>query len=754
MEEEFILKDKQDAISSNSQESMCKEKKEIFLFSYGKNGPEINYCDSKIINQILFEFTFDSTYETLIKEIGYISAFKFKRFEAYTTSNYFELIKYLNKKILIAEGNKPSFPQNIERKIIHEKLILNYQTLSQIVDYLMFLLNRVISHKAEMEMTWFLNKGSLSTQYTVKVNEKELKIDFFWKVKYLEIKISDYSMSGDSINLDKVIFFEIFYNTLFPSINTIAFDLNITKLNEIYLGDDSPYKMRKNSIENISKNFSNCIIANYILLFKICHKSKQKQFNFHFKLNDNYIQEIGTVLWAQLEPISTTKLPQEKTHLLFYSHLYSLSKLNFFECSINALDKLLFQTVLFLIFQNNDLTGFSIKLFPNEIIKRKTFFNNLIFDKKDEESIDNLYKHYDILHKEKYDWNHKDINVIKEEFLLDLLFDDFNSNLTRLAVVIQKKCLVQIMKMNLILPEELRLKLNYSYAIGYFIRNLFSIFVIKALQIKFELLEISSNVDLPDSFFKDPNTSVNISNVTISEMRINLKNITKFINFDELPISLTSLTFTSLSFEDLCKLAQGLHKKRYDLENLKEIAIEVNYTKSENYDEALKQLLLVLPDNLYKFNYRMKTYTDETLIVNAVNYLIQLQNVEDKFNARFEFFVPELDEEDAELKGSMYINSLKKKIMKGADTSKKNWFKYAFHENVKNELSIEICKYSINANMLKQYHWLDKLITNINKKHNTFNEFTNNMLMIYSILSLLNRPYQKLMIKLVFNKDS
>lgn len=750
---DLITKDTTDLIAKEKQETICSENKEVFCYSYSKEKPIKHYSDSEIIKEILYEFSLNSGYEEFLKNIGYISSFKFKRFESYNTSTYFTLIQDLSKKILASENGKPSFPQNLESKIIHNKLILNYQTLSQIVDYLLFLLNRAIQQKKEDEITSFLNKGSISSQFGVKVNEKELKIDFFWKVQVLEIKLSE-SLNSDLINLDKIIFFEICYNTLFPNINTISFDLNINKLNEIYLDDDSPYKMRKNSIENISKNFSNCIIGNYILLYKLCQKSKKKKFNFHIKLNDDYIKEIETVFWSQIETLTIPKPSKEKTHLLLYSHLYSLNKLHFLDCSINALDKLLFNIVLIMIFRNNDLTGFSIKLFPNEINKRKMLLNNLIFDKKDEESIDNIYKHYDILHKEKYDWQHKDNNIIKDEFILDLLFDDFSLNLIRLSVVIQKKCKVQVMKLNCILPEELREKLNYSYAIGYFIFNLFNIFLLKVFQIKFDLLEVTSNVNLPDLFFQKPIIPINISNLTINQMVINLKNLSKFINLDYLPQSLTSLTMTSIGFEDLCKLAQGISKKKYELEKLREIIIEVNYTKTENYDEPLKQLLLALPDNLYKFTYKMKTYIDDTLIVNSINYLIKLQNVEDVFYANFDFFLPELDEEEEdELKAWFYINTLKQKIRKGADSSQKNWFKFFFNNNVKNQLSIVIFKYSISNNMMKQYHWLDQLITNINRKHNTSNENSSNMLIIYSILGLLNIPYQKLFIKFVFNKE-
>ena len=177
-------------------------------------------------------------------------------------------------------------------------------------------------------------------------------------------------------------------------------------------------------------------------------------------------------------------------NLMFYNSFFNIPKLLKFTININSLDNLLFKNFLVLFFsflskKTMVIEELEINLFPKEIhsyginfrkiLLNKIFFENLVqkdFDDYKDNSINWKYERVFRLNSKK---ENKPLISIRDDKILDLLYDDFSNNLLILILLLEKNVKNNKMKISLIMPKFLLDKKNYSSAIYFFLHNLFKI---------------------------------------------------------------------------------------------------------------------------------------------------------------------------------------------------------------------------------------------------------------------------------------
>lgn len=151
--------------------------------------------------------------------------------------------------------------------------------------------------------------------------------------------------------------------------------------------------------------------------------------------------------------------------------LYYLSPKTGFKLDLNALDPLLFKNIIYTIFiilsNGEPIQNIEISLFPQDNLNKneinKIYLNHLSFKDKKKFKIPNELEeiYYDVNNHKQFNWKNKeDINIIsvEEDKVYDVLFEDFNTNLFYLLVLIDKnsQTLSESIKINL--PQNLLTK--------------------------------------------------------------------------------------------------------------------------------------------------------------------------------------------------------------------------------------------------------------------------------------------------------
>ena len=133
----------------------------------------------------------------------------------------------------------------------------------------------------------------------------------------------------------------------------------------------------------------------------------------------------------------------------------------------------------------------------------KIYLNHVIFNNLKKYISDDLKEiNFDYLNHNKFNWKNKDSNDIIDtspDKIYDILFEDFNTNLFYLLVLIDKnsQTLSETIKINL--PQNLLTKKKYIHSISYFIYNIFNFLLKKKLSINMSQFKLVTNIQIPDS---------------------------------------------------------------------------------------------------------------------------------------------------------------------------------------------------------------------------------------------------------------
>ena len=696
------------------------------------------------------------------KQFDFIkNGFKFKTFEKYyknfpltDSKTKLKLIKILYKS-LYNEKNPPELKGVLPADMV---LILNLKTLDEICDYILFSLHCLYNTKNVDAKLTSLISGTMSWRdaCTKKYFSNSVEFSKFEKaMNYLEtlncfscfnLELTKHLKEKQEINFEKILLFHLFYEALLKTCMKINIDMTIPKLDQLYFCTKTKKMLRlidKKSLNeslnlNSDSTFLKGILVNYLIMNIIGDHFKDREgLLLSFEQYESYIYEIFSLLQNEVLELKDKEIPNficnyENCNLLFYSAMYYLSPKTGFKLHLNVLDPLLFKNIIYTIFiilsNGEPIQDVEISLFPKENLKNnidinKIYLNYLYYNNFAKKKVNNELKEikFNFDNHYEFNWKNHDMNDVidtSEDKIYDILFEDFNTNLFYLLVLIDKnsQTLSESIKINL--PQVLLTKKKYVHSVAYFIYNVFNFLFKKKLSINMSQFKLVTNIEIPDIICRFP--KISLSNLKINNLKIKINNISNIIDFNSLPYSTTSqLSFSNLSYADFTNLITSL--KNYISEQksppstLKHLKIKFGNTLYNYFnviDDMLRNYTFLKTISYLTFKIKNELSTNEyfELMWKVINSLACAENTPKNLSVNIKLYYDEKED-------PIHFNYLKQNLESCFDYDKLNpdfliLNKFNFKKNKENsEIFVELNKFIRTTKMdafIKVSNSLDK----------------------------------------------
>ena len=692
------------------------------------------------------------------KQFDFIKyGFKFRTFEKYSknfplydSKTKLKLIKILYKN-LYSEKNPPELKGTLPADMI---LILNLKTLEEICDYILFSLNCLYSNKNVDVKLANLIAGTMTWREacTKKYYSNSAEFSKFEKaMNYLEtlncfscfnLEFTKHLNKNQNINFDKILLFYLFYEALLKTCMKINIDMTIPKLDLFYSSHETKKKLKsidESSLkENLNETYLKGILVNYLIMNVIGDHFKGREgLLLSLQQYESYIYEIFSLLQNEVLELKDKEINNficnyENCNLLFYSAMYYLSPKTGFKLHLNVLDPLLFKNIIYTIFiilsNGEPIQDVELNLFPNENLKNnidinKIYLNHLYYNNFIKKKLNYNLKEikYDYTNHYEYNWKNHDMNDVidtSEDKIYDILFEDFNTNLFYLLVLIDKnsQTLSESIKINL--PQVLLTKKKYVHSVAYFIYNVFNFLFKKKLSINMSQFKLVTNIEIPDVICRFP--KISLSNLKINNIKIKVNNISNILDFNSLPYSTTSqISFSNISYADLSNLIASLKNYISDPKSppssLKHLKIKFGNTLYNNFniiDDILRNYTFLKTISYLTFKIKNELSTNEyfELMWKVINSLACAENTPKNLSVNIKLYYDEKED-------PIHFNYLKQNLESCFDYDKLNpdfliLNKFNFKKNKDNsEIYVELNKYIRSTKMdafIKVSNSLDK----------------------------------------------
>jgi hypothetical protein len=469
---------------------------------------------------------------------------------------------------------------------------------------------------------------------------------------YFDLNDNDIKTNLNSNFLYRILLFSYFFHTIFFSCNFIHFNMNIEELIYYYYkeeGKQKIYLMENSSLISKFDEYKNYFISYYIINQKISELLQGKKIVLSINQMDNYSLEIDNLFKKEYKNFKN--LNNKDLNFIFYNGLYKLNNFWDFVLHFNSLDDQLFKNYLNICFlhlcKGNNIPSIEIDLFPKEVNKinyKKIIMNKIFYNDLDTKQIfkDFSEKKYNFNFHENIRWynetksfieelkknnielNEEKISNLNDDLIYDYLFNDLNENLKYLIIVLEKNYNFAKVNINVSLPQFLINKKNYIYCMSYFFYNIFIMIFKKKSILDLNYLKINSNITFSDKFFENV-SKIDLSNLKCQNFIIKLNSLSKFLDFNKLPLNEVSLlSLYKLNNEDFLELNNAFNQQK-NLNNKSEKYFKINqlYLKF-NYLEELDYNLIFnfFKDNLLKSILDIKFYITNSLIHEEYAQLI------------------------------------------------------------------------------------------------------------------------------------
>ena len=633
-------------------------------------------------------------------------------------------------------------------------LILNLKTLEEICDYILFSLNCLYSNKNVDVKLANLIAGTMTWREacTKKYYSNSAEFSKFEKaMNYLEtlncfscfnLEFTKHLNKNQNINFDKILLFYLFYEALLKTCMKINIDMTIPKLDLFYSSHETKKKLKsidESSLkENLNETYLKGILVNYLIMNVIGDHFKGREgLLLSLQQYESYIYEIFSLLQNEVLELKDKEINNficnyENCNLLFYSAMYYLSPKTGFKLHLNVLDPLLFKNIIYTIFiilsNGEPIQDVELNLFPNENLKNnidinKIYLNHLYYNNFIKKKLNYNLKEikYDYTNHYEYNWKNHDMNDVidtSEDKIYDILFEDFNTNLFYLLVLIDKnsQTLSESIKINL--PQVLLTKKKYVHSVAYFIYNVFNFLFKKKLSINMSQFKLVTNIEIPGVICRFP--KISLSNLKINNIKIKVNNISNILDFNSLPYSTTSqISFSNISYADLSNLIASLKNYISDPKSppssLKHLKIKFGNTLYNNFniiDDILRNYTFLKTISYLTFKIKNELSTNEyfELMWKVINSLACAENTPKSLSVNIKLYYDEKED-------PIHFNYLKQNLESCFDYDKLNpdfliLNKFNFKKNKDNsEIYVELNKYIRSTKMdafIKVSNSLDK----------------------------------------------
>ena len=692
------------------------------------------------------------------KQFDFIkNGLKFKTFEKYLkyfatndTKSKLKLIKNLYKT-LYNEKNPPELRGVLPADMV---LILNSRTLNEICDYILFSLHCLYNTRnVDTKLTNLINGNMTWRDACTKKNfgNSEEFSKFEKAMNYLEtlncfscfnLEFTKNLKEENNIIFENILLFFLFYEALLKSCLKINIDMTIPKLDHFYSTYKMNYNLRlmdvKAIVQNINPTFLKGILVNYLMMKVIGEHFKDREgLLLSLEQYESYILEIFTLFQNEVLEIKDKEIPNfictyVNCNFLFYSAMYYLSPKTGFKLHLNALDPLLFKNIIYTIFiilsNGEPIQDIELNLFPKENLKNKIdinkiYLNHLLYNYWLKKEVDHELKeiNFDFSNHFKYNWKNKDNSDIietSEEKIYDVLFEDFNTNLFYLLVLVDKNSQTLSETIRINLPQNLICKKKYVHSVAYFFYNIFNFLLKKRLSINMSQFKLATNVQIPDAICRFP--KIGLTSLKINNIKIKINNISNILDLNSLPYSTTSqISFSNLSYADLNNLITSLKNYSSNPQSptptLKHLKIKFGNTLYNYFnviDDMLRNYYLLKTIIYLTFKIKNELSTNEyfELMWKVINSLACAENTPKNLTVNIKLYYDEKED-------PIHFNYLKQNLESCFDYDKLNpdfliLYKFNFKKMKENsEIIVELNKYVRSTKMdafIKISNALDK----------------------------------------------
>ena len=481
-----------------------------------------------------------------------------------------------------------------------------------------------------------------------------------------------------------VFFFSIFYKSLFKSVLSGNIDLNIPPIDKYFVVNNNPYLVNENEILKMGDYYKDIILCNLILIkafpsFNLmtnlsCKFYDSYQLELHKVLSDCFIDpnsddyefksknsksEIKKIFKKKSGYVSIDNLndeylvvysPKFNNNYLYIHHLLAASETKFYNFSFdfNSLDPLLFNSVNQLLMKFIGIVNVNLALFPRKLInKRKTYINNNFYNKylNNDFPLTTLYSSDDKkIYYQYLDKNDNNSNnfILKDEKLLNELFQSFNNNLRCLSIILEKKITELLsLKIDFSTYNNESIKLcnydNYNCSLVCFIFDLFKSFQSNIDKCHINTLELFYDDFLDEKSFvvetikrKIPSckNGFKLNKLKLNSINLNISNISLFLPFENFPtVNLTQLTVSNLSYYDLNNLVNAFKKNRSIFPCLIKLDVGLGIIV-EDYNKPLKDLLAYYLPNVVYFYLCLPFNISVVEMINILSWIKCNHNAE------------------------------------------------------------------------------------------------------------------------------
>ena len=733
------LEDPDKILNNNNGNNILTSLSSYITFSSKKNGPMFigPGAQANLLKNLMDVL---DNLNSSKKQFDFIkNGFKFKSFEKYlkyfTTNDYkskVKLIKILYKS-QYNEKNPPELTGVLPADMV---LILNLKTLNEICDYILFSLYCLYSGKNADNKLAYLITGNMSWREACakKKFENSEELNKYEKaMTYLEtlncfscfnLEFTKNLREEQNIVFENILLFYLFYEALLKTCLKINIDMSMPRLNQFYSSLEMKKILKacdyKALIKKTNQTFLKGLFVNYLIMKAIGeHFQEREGLLLSLQQYESYIVEIlslfqNEVLEIKDKEINNFIFTYENCNLLYYSAMYYLSPKTGFKLHLNALDPLLFRNIIYTIFiilsNGEPIQDVEINLFPKEYLKNnininKIYLNHIYFNGFEKNEICDQLKeiNYDFQNHDKYNWKNKDCKDIidtSEDKIYDILFEDFNTNLFYLLVLIDKnsQTLSETIKMNL--TQVLLNKKKYVSSVSYFIYNVFNFLFKKRFSINMSQFKLVTNIRIPDAICRFP--KIELTNLKINNIKLKINNISNILDFNSLPYSTCSqISLANMSYADLNNLILSLKNYIANQESppsiLKHLKIKLANSLNNNFniiDDMLRNYIFLNTINYLTFKIKNELSTNEyfELMWKVINSLACADNTPKNLTTNIKIYYDEKED-------PIYFNYLKQNLETCFDYEKLNpdfliLYKFDFKKTKENtEIVVNLKEY-------------------------------------------------------------
>ena len=463
-----------------------------------------------------------------------------------------------------------------------------------------------------------------------------------------------FELSGaydDEFEINYTILFYYFYKVFFQKVDKITLKLDCIQSSKQCKSLRNPYDYNNSKVKEISKNYDNLFISNFLLSCLI-PLTKESLTKLKIKISESFINEYIYILGKEFYKKEYNSELMKDISLIIFKKIMKIKTISNLNFIINCLDRFLFKEMINFIGLHRNLEILELNLFYGRkyFDLRKIYLNYLRGQEFPDTDPNIMEKHGIIMYPYISKLGDEIMAVIDEDKIPDLLFPEFKRNLNTLKIILNEYIMTfKEFSLDITPYDELIKYENYNIQIILFIMATFTS-IENSKHIK-RLKLICSNIDymIVSQIKRNLNKLIKPKLINFSQC-INLQNLTLNMQGFSLLFDLESLPFSSLKSinlsistkEDMKSVVSMLKNSKNKFKNLSELYFSIPFAFDINliFNEFLN-IYDYLPNCLERLKINKENIMKKSVLMKIIK---KIKNHKNNLNCEIECDCPELDE--------------------------------------------------------------------------------------------------------------